>query len=67
MTSSLPGKVTVIDFETTSLVDPRATEIGLVALDDELNEVASFETVIRPPKAASKQSIAFSISSEFKT
>ena len=54
------GKVTILDFETTSLFEPRATEIGLVVLDDNYNEIATYETVIKPPKDISKQSLAIS-------
>ena len=45
------GNLTLIDFEATER-DPllaRATEIGLIALDDDLNEVARYSTVIQPP------------------
>ncbi len=49
--STLPGLITVIDFETTGRVATaaRATEIGMIALDESLNEVARYQTLIRPP------------------
>jgi len=49
--STFPGLITLLDFETTGKYaeSARATEIGMVAWDDSLNEVARFETLIRPP------------------
>jgi DNA polymerase III epsilon subunit-like protein len=50
---SFPGFLTLIDFEATSKYPhtARATEIGLIALDENLNEVARYATVMRPPVA----------------
>ena len=50
---SIPGFLTLIDFEATSKYPhtARATEIGLIALDENLNEVARYATVMRPPVA----------------
>ena len=49
--SNLDGFITVIDFETTSIVpgEARAVEIGLVALDSKLNVISTFETIINSP------------------
>ena len=56
----MKGFITVIDFEGTSRnLSPRATEIGLVALDENLVEVASFESLVRPPVDAYASSLAF--------
>ena len=57
---SLPGYITAIDFETTSINNPRATEIGLVALDLNLEPVATFETVINPEKPVNRRSLGVS-------
>jgi DNA polymerase-3 subunit epsilon len=57
---SLPGFITAIDFETTSINNPRATEIGLVALDDDLNPVAKFETLLKPPRSVESRSLLVS-------
>ena len=48
---SFPGFLTLIDFEATSKFanTARATEIGLIALDGNLNEISRYSTVIRPP------------------
>jgi len=57
----MKGFITVIDFEGTSINQaPRATEIGLVALDENFNEVASFESIIKPPITAQASALAFS-------
>ena len=56
----LPGFITVIDFETTSINNPRATEIGLVALDLNLDPIAHYETVINPGKRVDKRSLGVS-------
>lgn len=46
----LPGVVTVIDFETTGLErEARATEVGVIALGDDLQPVARFATLLCPP------------------
>jgi DNA polymerase-3 subunit epsilon len=58
--STLPGFITAIDFETTSITDPRATEIGLVALDEDLKPVSTFETVIKPPRQVAKRALGVS-------
>jgi DNA polymerase-3 subunit epsilon len=57
---SLPGFITAIDFETTSINNPRATEIGLVALDLNLEPVATYETVINPGRPVNKRSLGVS-------
>lgn len=57
---TLPGFITAIDFETTSINNPRATEIGLVALDLNLDPVATYETVINPGKPVNKRSLGVS-------
>lgn len=57
---TLPGFITAIDFETTSINSPRATEIGLVALDDDLNPVAKFETLIKPTRSVGSRSLLVS-------
>ena len=57
---TLPGFITAIDFETTSINNPRATEIGLVALDDDLNPVAKFETLIKPTRSVESRSLLVS-------
>lgn len=49
------GWLTVLDFEATELNDPRAIEIGLLALDENLNEVARYESVIKPPVPVRQQ------------
>lgn len=42
-------KIVVLDFEGTSLYEDReATEIGLIALDLDLNEIGRFESVVNP-------------------
>jgi len=56
----LPGFITALDFETTSITNPRATEIGLVALDENLNSVATFETLIKPPRQVDKRALGVS-------
>lgn len=56
----LPGFITVIDFETTSINNPRATEIGLVALDLNLDPISHYETVINPGKRVDKRSLGVS-------
>ena len=58
--SKLPGFITAIDFETTSITEPRATEIGLVALDGNLKPVATFESVIKPPRQVAKRALGIS-------
>ena len=57
---TLPGYITAIDFETTSIKKPRATEIGLVALDLNLEPVAAFETVINPETPVNRRSLGVS-------
>lgn len=49
------GWLTVLDFEATELHNPRAIEIGLLALDENLNEVARYESVIKPPVPVRQQ------------
>ena len=54
---SIP-KIVVLDFEGTSLNDDReATEIGLVALDLDLNEIGRFESVVNPYVAPSQKAL----------
>ena len=51
----MEGLLTVLDFETTSLENPYAIEIGMIALDDNLDEVSRYESVIKPPIEVSKK------------
>lgn len=51
----MDGTFTVVDFETTSLENPYAIEIAMVALDDQLIEISRYESVIRPPIQVSKK------------
>ena len=51
----MEGVLTVLDFETTSLENPYAIEIGMIALDHNLNEVSRYESVIKPPIEISKK------------
>lgn len=51
----MDGLLTVLDFETTSLENPFAIEIGMIALDDNFMEIARYESVIRPPEEVSKK------------
>ena len=46
--------ITVLDFETTSVATHEAwpTEIALVSLDFDLNEIQTFQTLIKPPRNA---------------
>ncbi len=54
-------RFTVLDFETTSRdSSARATEIGIVALDDLLCASSIFESVIKPPVPPMKQSLSYS-------
>lgn len=50
-----PGTLTVLDFETTSLENPYAIEIGMIAVNENLDEVARYESVMRPPIEVSKK------------
>jgi len=54
-----PGALTILDFETTSLENPFAIEIGMIAVDENLDEVARYESVIRPPIDVSKKILGF--------
>jgi len=57
----MTARFTVLDFETTSREkSARATEIGLVALDDDLCAESIFESVIKPPLPPMKQSLSYS-------
>ena len=49
------GSLTILDFETTSLENPYAIEIGMIAVDENLSEVARYESVICPPVQVSKK------------
>lgn len=49
------GSLTILDFETTSLENPYAIEIGMIAVDEDLNEVARYESVICPPVQVGKK------------
>lgn len=51
----MDGIFTVVDFETTSLENPYAIEIAMIALDDQLQEISRYESVIRPPVQVSKK------------
>ena len=51
----MDGVLTVLDFETTSLENPYAIEIGMIALDDNLQEISRYESVIKPPIQVSKK------------
>ncbi len=57
LSSSFPGFLTLIDFEATSRFkqSARAIEIGLVALDEKLNEVARYSSIIKPPVRVSQE------------
>lgn len=55
----MEGILTVLDFETTSTQNPYAIEIGLIALDENLEEVARYESVIKPPIQVSKEILGF--------
>lgn len=51
-------KIVVLDFEGTSLYDDReATEIGLIALDLDLNEIGRFESVVNPHVAPTAKAL----------
>lgn len=47
----------VVDFESDRLVDPNALEVGAIVIDRDLNELGSFETVIRPQTADWRQNM----------
>jgi hypothetical protein len=49
------GWLTVLDFEATELNNPRAIEIGLLAIDENFNEVGRYESVIKPPVQVRQQ------------
>ena len=49
------GWLTVLDFEATELNNPRAIEIGLLAIDEHFNEVERYESVIKPPVQVRQQ------------
>ena len=51
----MDGVLTILDFETTSLENPYAIEIGMIAVDDHFREIARYESVIRPPIDVSKK------------
>jgi len=47
--------LTILDFETTSLENPYAIEIGMIAVDRNLQEISRYESVIKPPIDVSKK------------
>jgi len=49
------GTLTILDFETTSLENPYAIEIGMIAVDENLQEISRYESVIKPPIEVSKK------------
>jgi len=57
----MTARFAVLDFETTSRGNSaRATEIGIVALDENIQVSSSFESVIKPPLQPMKQSLSYS-------
>jgi len=57
----MTARFAVLDFETTSrTTSARATEIGIVALDDALLVSSVFESVLKPPITPMKQSLSYS-------
>ena len=53
----MDGLLTVLDFETTSLENPYAIEIGMIALDNNLQEISRYESVVKPPVDVSKTNL----------
>jgi DNA polymerase III epsilon subunit-like protein len=53
--SPMDGLLTILDFETTSLENPFAIEIGMIAVDENLQEISRYESVIKPPIDVSKK------------
>jgi DNA polymerase III epsilon subunit-like protein len=51
----MDGLLTILDFETTSLENPFAIEIGMIAVDENLQEISRYESVIKPPIDVSKK------------
>ena len=57
----MTARFAVLDFETTSRTNSaRATEIGIVELDDALCVSSIFESVLKPPLSPMKQSLSYS-------
>lgn len=56
----MKGFITLIDFETTGLTNSRATEIGLIALGEDLEEVGRYTTLIKPPIEPEKNALSVS-------
>ena len=51
----MDGTLTILDFETTSLENPFAIEIGMIAINENLEEIARYESVIKPPVEVGKK------------
>ena len=51
----MDGALTILDFETTSLENPFAIEIGMIAINENLEEIARYESVIKPPVEVGKK------------
>jgi DNA polymerase III epsilon subunit-like protein len=51
----MDGTLTILDFETTSLENPYAIEIGMIAINKNLEEIARYESVIKPPAEVGKK------------
>lgn len=51
----MDGLLTILDFETTSLENPYAIEIGMIAVDENLQEISRYESVIKPRIEVSKK------------
>ena len=61
MVCGMTARFSVLDFETTSRGNSaRATEIGVVTLDDDLAVSSIFESVLKPPLPPMKQSLSYS-------
>ena len=51
----MDGILTILDFETTSLENPFAIEIGMIAVDENFQEISRYESVVRPPFEVGKK------------
>lgn len=51
----MEGLLTILDFETTSIENPYAIEIGMIAVNENLQEISRYESVIKPPIEVSKK------------